>query len=140
MRSLRSSRAGWWAVLALLSPACAAVPRSTETVPSPISVSSRSHNRSDVDVYLLCGDHDARWLGIVSKKGSATFELSAETARCVSGLNFFVVAQDRNRGYWVGPVWPRAGGQIDLVIEKYAPLSFASVRGRSAPTWNGQLR
>jgi hypothetical protein len=77
---------------------------------------------------------------VVSQKGNAAFEFSAETARCVSGLNFFLVARDRGRGYWVGPVWPRAGGQIDLVIEKYAGLSYATVRGGSALTWNRHLR
>ena len=128
MWSLRPCRPGWWAAVALLLPACAIVPRSTESLPTLIPISGHSHNRSDVDVYLLCGDRDARWLGVVSKKGTAAFEIPAERARCVSGLNFFLVARDRNRGYWVGPVRPQAGGQIDLVIEKYAGLSTARVR------------
>jgi hypothetical protein len=128
MRSLRPCRPGWWAAIALLLPACAVVPRSTEALPRLIPISSHSYNRSDVDVYLLCGDRDARWLGVVSKKGAAAFEIPAEAARCVSGLNFFLVSRDRGRGYWVGPVRPQAGGQIDLVIEKYAGLSTASVR------------
>jgi hypothetical protein len=94
-----------------------------------IPIYGHSHNRSDVDVYLLCGDRDARWLGVISKKGAGAFEIPAERARCVSGLNFFLVPRDRNRGYWVGPIQPSAGGQIDLVIEKYAGLSTARVRG-----------
>ena len=129
MRSLRPCRPGWWAAVALLLPACAIVPRSTEPLPTLIPISGHSYNRSDVDVYLLCGDRDARWLGVVSKKGAAAFEIPAGAARCVSGLNFFLVLRDRNRGYWVGPVRPQAGGQIDLVIEKYAGLSTARVRG-----------
>jgi len=129
MRSLRPCRPGWWAAVALLSSACAVVPRSTEALPTLIPISGHSYNRSDVDVYLMCGDRDARRLGIVSKKGAAAFEIPAEVARCVSGLNFFLVAWDRGRAYWAGPVRPRAGEQIDLVIEKYAGLSTARVRG-----------
>jgi hypothetical protein len=129
MRSLRPCRPGWWAGVALLSSACAVVPRSTETLPTLIPISGHSYNRSDVDVYLMCGHRDARRLGVVSKKGAAAFEIPAEAARCASGLNFFLVAWDRGRGYWAGPVRPRAGEQIDLVIEKYAGLSTARVRG-----------
>ncbi len=129
MRSLRPYRLGWWAAVTLLSPACAVVPSNTAALPRLISVSGRSHNRSDVDVHLLCGDRDARWLGVVSKKGGAAFEIPAEAARCVSGLNFFLVVRDRGRGYWAGPVRPQAGEQIDLVIERYAGLSTARVRG-----------
>jgi hypothetical protein len=129
MRSLRLNRSGWWAAVTLLVPACAAVPSNTGALPAPISVSGRSHNRSDMGVYLLCGDRDARWLGVVSKKGAAASEIPAEAARCVSGLNFFLVPWDRGRGYWAGPVRPRAGDQIYLVIEKYAGLSTARVRG-----------
>jgi hypothetical protein len=128
MQSLRQYRPGWWAAVALLLPACAILPRSTEALPALIPISSHSYNRSDVDVYLLCGDRDARWLGVVSKKGAAAFEIPAGVARCVSGLNFFLVSRDRGRGYWVGPIRPQAGGQIDLVIEKYAGLSTARVR------------
>jgi hypothetical protein len=129
MRSLRLNRSGWWAALTLLLPACAAVPSNTGALPAPISVSGRSHNRSDMGVYLLCGDRDARWLGVVAKKGAAAFDIPAEAARCGSGLNFFLVAQDRGRGYWAGPVRPRAGDYIDLVIEKYGGLSTARVLG-----------
>jgi hypothetical protein len=128
MRSLRPCRPGWWAAVALLLPACALVPRGTGALPTTIPISGHSYNRSDVDVYLLCGDRDARWLGVVSKKGAAAFEIPAEGARCASGLNFFLVSRDRGRGYWVGPVRPQAGGQIELVIEKYAGLSTARAR------------
>jgi hypothetical protein len=129
MWSLRLCRTGWWAAAALLSTACAAVPRSTEALPTLIPISGHSYNRSDVDVYLMCGDRDARRLGSVSKKGAAAFEIPAEAAHCVSGLNFLLVAWDRGRSYWAGPVRPRAGDQIDLVIEKYAGLSTARVHG-----------
>lgn len=127
-RSLHSYP-GWWAAVILLLPACAFAPSTTEALPRLISVSGSSHNRSDVDVYLLCGNHDARWLGVVSRKGAAAFDIPAEATPCVSGLNFFLVVRDRGRGYWAGPVRPRAGEQIDLVIEKYAGLSTARVRG-----------
>jgi hypothetical protein len=129
MRSLRPCRPVWRAAVALLVAGCAVVPRSTEALPTLIPISGHSNNRSDVDVYLMCGDRDARRLGVVPKKGGAAFEIPAEAARCASGLNFFLVAWDRGRGYWAGPVRPRAGEQIDLVIEKYAGLSTARVRG-----------
>jgi hypothetical protein len=135
MRSLRSCRAGWLGAVALLSSACAATPGSTGSVPAQISVFGRSHNRSDVDVYLLCGNRDARWLGVISRKGATGFEIPGAASHCVSGLNFFLVVRDRGRGYWVGPVRPRAGGQIELVVEKYAGLSAARVLGESAPNW-----
>ncbi len=116
------------ALVALLSLACAVVPRSTQTVPEPIRVLSHSYNRSDVDVYLLCGDRDARWLGLVSEKGAAALEIPAGHARCMQGLNFFLVVRRSGRGYWVGPLRPQAGVYIDLVIEKYAGLSTAHLR------------
>jgi hypothetical protein len=129
MRSLRPCRPGWRAAVTLLLAACAVAPSNTGAPPSPISVSGHSYNRSDMEVYLLCGNRNARWLGVVSKKGAAAFEIPAEAARCGSGLNFFLAARDRGRGYWAGPVRPRAGEEIDLVIEKYAGLSTARVRG-----------
>jgi hypothetical protein len=33
-------------------------------------VAVRSHNASDVDVYLLCGDRDAEWLGVVPRQSA----------------------------------------------------------------------
>ncbi len=113
------------AVAALLSTGCALASTNPD---SPIQVFSRSHNRSDVDVYLLCGARDARWLGVVSQKGAEGFEIPAQEARCVHGLNFFLVVKDQGRGYWVGPVGPRAGANVTLVIEKYAGLSYTSLR------------
>ena len=110
--------------LALMLSGCAALqPRSD---PSTIPISVRSHNRSEVDVYLLCGDRDAEWLGIVRQKETQVFEITAERARCISGLNFFLVSRGRNRGYWVGPVRPAPGMLIRLTIEKYAGLSTAA--------------
>jgi hypothetical protein len=78
-----------------------------------------------VDVYLLCGDHDARWLGTVSEKGSDAFEIPAGQTSCVEGLNFFLVDHYVGRGYWVGPLRPQRSQVIQLVIEKYAGLSSA---------------
>lgn len=110
--------------LAVMLSGCAAFQPGTALSTIPISV--RSHNRSDMDVYLLCGDRDAEWLGIVGQEETHVFEIAAERARCVSGLNFFVVSRSRNRGYWVGPLHPAPGAEIALIIEKYAPLSTAA--------------
>jgi len=113
------------ALAATLSVGCA-IPQSGGAPPViPISVSS--HNRSSVDVYLLCGDRDAQWLGVVNGKGVGLFEIPASRAYCVRGLNFFLVHRGLNRGYWVGPVRPRSGSSIHLTIEKYAGLSMARV-------------
>lgn len=105
--------------------ACAIPPAAVESASIPISV--RSHNRSSVDVYLLCGDRDAQWLGVVDGKGGELFEIPLARTACASGLNFFLVHRERHRGYWVGPFRPRAGASIHLTIEKYAALSAARV-------------
>jgi hypothetical protein len=81
-----------------------------------------------VDVYLLCGDRDAQWLGVVHSKEAELFEIPTSRARCLQGLNFFLVPRDFNRGYWVGPFRPRTGSSVHLTIEKYAGLSMARVR------------
>jgi hypothetical protein len=94
---------------------------------SQVSVWVRSHNRSTVDVYLLCGDQDARWLGVLRPNEAAALDFPSTQARCVQGLNFFLVDRNYNRGYWVGPMHPQAGSRIDLVIEKYAGLSSANL-------------
>jgi hypothetical protein len=104
---------------------CAIPPGAVEPLSIPVSVTS--HNRSSVDVYLLCGNHDAQWLGAVHGKDGGLFEIPTSRARCVSGLNFFLVHQDLNRGYWVGPLRPGRGSSIHLTIEKYAGLSAARV-------------
>jgi hypothetical protein len=110
---------------ATLSLGCA-VPQSGGA-PLSIPIWVNSHNRSEVDVYLLCGDQDAEWLGVVSPKEEQLFEIPASRARCVRGLNFFLVGRAQNRGYWVGPIRPRSGLRVDLTIEKYAGLSNARV-------------
>jgi hypothetical protein len=114
------------AVAALLSTGCALASTNPD---SPIQVFSRSHNRSDVDVYLSCGARDARWLGVVSQNGAEGFEIPSREAQCVQGSNFFLVVRDQGRGYRVGPVRPRPGANVTLVIEKYAGLSYASLGG-----------
>lgn len=105
---------------------CAVGTRSLPSQPTPVWV--RSHNKSPVDVYLLCGSNNARWLGSVSEKGSEDFEIPARQLRCAVGLNFFLVVQNANRGYWVGPFSANQGDMVTLVIEKYAGLSSAQVR------------
>jgi len=110
------------ALLAALSLGCALQPGSTQ--PAPTGVWIRSHNRSAVDVYLLCGNQNARWLGTVSAKGSEAFDLRPEAqAPCLRGLNFFLLVRRSGWGYWTGPIRPRSGEHIQLVIEKYAGLS-----------------
>ena len=104
---------------------CAALP--LREAPPTIPVTVRSHNRSDVDVYLLCGDRDAEWLGVVREHGADQFEIPRSRSTCVLGLNFFLVSRTQNRGYWVGPLHPEAGTNIALIIEKYAGLSSARV-------------
>jgi hypothetical protein len=59
----------------------------------------------------------------VGQKETPVFEIAAERARCISGLNFFLLSRSQNRGYWIGPVHPAAAGGIALNIEKYAGLS-----------------
>ena len=52
---------------------------SGEGGPETIPISVRSHNRSSVDVYLLCGDRDAQWLGVVHGKDGGSFEIPAKS-------------------------------------------------------------
>jgi hypothetical protein len=96
---------------------------------SQVSVWARSHNRSDVHVYLLCGNRNARLLGIVHSQETAALDFPSTQTRCARGLNFFLVDRARNRGYWVGPMHPVPGDKINLVIEKYAGLSNVDLSG-----------
>ena len=116
-------------VLAVIgSLACAATP--TAGGPSP-QVWVRSHNASEVDVYLLCGNRDAKWLGLVPAKGDTGYEIAAEATYCPWGLNFFLVVRNQRRGYWAGPVRLRGvAAAIELVIGKYAGLSTARLLGQ----------
>jgi len=107
--------------LALL--ACAIVPKVNPSLDTQVWV--RSHNGSDVDVYFLCGDGGAKWLGWVALDGTATFSIAPAERRCARGLNFFLVVRSQGRGYWVGPVRPQGDTYVELVIEKYAGLSTA---------------
>jgi hypothetical protein len=100
---------------------CAAPEQTVSSIP----VTVRSHNQSEVDVYLLCGDRDAEWLGVVAEQEVQFFEVSAKRTRCAVGLNFFLVARKQHHGYWVGPLRPVRGESITLIIEKYAGLSTA---------------
>jgi hypothetical protein len=87
-----------------------------------------SHHWSDVDVYLLCGDHDPLSLGVIPAGGFQVFEIPASRRRCVSGLNFFLVVRSLNKGYWVGPLYPSGDSYVRLVVEKYAGLSTVSLQ------------
>ena len=123
-RVVRGLLLGTLLLAATMESGCA-LPMTTQT--SQVSVWARSHNRRTMDVYLLCGDRDARWLGVVGPKEAAALDFPYAQTRCAQGLNFFLVARDFNHGYWVGPMYPRAGSRIDLVIEKYAGLSSANL-------------
>ena len=101
-----------------------AIPRGSGA-PLTIPISVSSHNKGDVEVYLLCGDRDAQRLGVVRGKEGELFEIPASRAQCVHGLKFFLVSRSLNRGYWVGPLRPRTGSSVYLTIEKYAGLSTA---------------
>lgn len=100
-----------------------ALPMTGDT--SQVSVWVRSHNRNAVDVYLLCGERDAQWLGVLQPLEGGALAFPSTRTRCVQGLNFFLVDRDHNHGYWVGPMHLQRGSRIDLVIEKYAGLSSA---------------
>jgi hypothetical protein len=102
---------------------CAFAQNDPRRLPTPIW--ARSHNISGVDVYLLCGDHDAQWLGTVEAKQREAFEIPPGYRVCVQGLNFFLVVQRTGLGYWLGPLHPQASSPVELVIEKYAGLSAA---------------
>lgn len=114
---------------ALLHLACAGVsPGPSGAEPAPVQVFCRSHNRSVVDVYLQCGERQTRWLGTVSAKGAAGFEIPPHHARCLLGLRFVLVVRSSRWIYPVGPIRPQAGDQVTLLIEKYAGLSAARVQ------------
>jgi hypothetical protein len=109
------------ALAAFLTLGCALAPGGVQ--PEPTSVWVRSHNTRPVDVYVLCGSRDARWLGTVGERGDDAFEIPPGQSNCVEGLNFFLVVQNFGRGYWVGPFRPQRSQAVQLVIEKYAGLS-----------------
>lgn len=123
--ALKVKRYLWLIPLIGLLASCGTEWQGARVAPSPARVFSHSLNRSDVEVYLLCGDREASLLGVVSRLGAASFEIPSERRRCVRGLNFFLVVLDQGYGYWVGPFQWRAGAQLDLVIERYAGLSVA---------------
>ena len=110
--------------LILASHACAIGSTAAEPYPK---VWARSHNASEVDIYMLCGDQNAKWVGVVPAMGATAFELVREDTSCPWGLNFFLMVREQGRGYWAGPVRPRTRTAIELVIEKYAGLSSARV-------------
>jgi hypothetical protein len=112
----------WPFLAALVSLGCAI--GSSSTGPSP-RVWARSHNASEVDIYMLCGHQQAKWVGVVPAKGSGAFDIAHEDTYCPWGLNFFLVVRNQGRGYWAGPVRPGTSGVIQVVIEKYAGLSLA---------------
>ena len=67
----------------LLLSACAPLLAPAPTRETPVI--ARSHNASDVDVYLLCGNHNSRRLGLVAPNGTEAYAISAAERRCVGG-------------------------------------------------------
>ncbi|MGH7580771.1 MAG: hypothetical protein ACREM9_11405 [Gemmatimonadales bacterium] len=118
-----------WAATALLSGACAVVPRSPEALATPIRISGHSYNLREVDVYMTCGIHEGRWLGSIPKRGTAAFEIPPEEARCTSGRKFFLAMSNRAGTYWARPVRLQGGDRVDLVIERFLGRSSARVHG-----------
>jgi hypothetical protein len=106
--------------------ACAMLRGGGPAVDTEVAV--RSHNASDVDVYLLCGDRDAVWLGAVPRQSGAFYAIPPARRICALGLNFFLVVRSQGRGYWAGPVRPQHADGLVLVIERYAGLSSVAVR------------
>jgi len=113
------------AMATILVLGCHAAHQSDKPVPTPVL--ARSYNQSPVDIYLLCGDHEAEWLGTLPEKASNDFEIRPERRRCATGLNFFLYVRNFGRGYWVGPVKPDMYESVYLVVEKYAGLSSAEI-------------
>lgn len=105
----------------------ALAPRFGEQSGTPVGVVS--HHRSNVDIYLLCGDHDALALGVVPAGGFQSFEIPAPRRRCAEGLNFFLLVRNVQKGYWVGPLYLSVDSYVRLVVEKYAGLSTVSLQG-----------
>ena len=68
-------------------------------------------------------------LGVAPPDQSVAFDIPPREAECARGLRFFLVVFEQKRGYWAGPVRPRWGSAIQLVIEKYAGLSTAELLG-----------
>jgi hypothetical protein len=61
---------------------CAIVRKSDPSLDT--QVWARSHNGSEVDVYLLCGDQDAKLLDSVPERGTATFSIAPSDRTCAS--------------------------------------------------------
>ena len=114
-------------LLCTLVSGCAATPSrsSSRALSTPVHV--RSNNLSTVDVYLLCGDQNAVWIGSIEPRDAAELAIPAARTLCIRGLNFFLVDRLHNHGYWVGPFRPASGTRVDLLIEKYAGLSTAQL-------------
>jgi len=108
-------------LMPLLLAACAPLFAHAPARENPVV--ARSHNAGPVEVYLLCGDHDPRRLGLVAPHGTEGYAISPAERDCVEGVNFFLFSHQLRRGYWVGPFYPGPGSLVTLVIEKYPGLS-----------------
>ena len=71
------NRQKWPVLVAGASLACAIGPGAAQ--PDPM-VWVRSHNASEVDVFLMCGYLEAKWVGVVPAKNSLTISLWTRTA------------------------------------------------------------
>ncbi len=117
-------------LLALLACGCAGTlhPAGADVAAAKTTVSVRSYHAEAMDVYAVCGEHDAVLLGTVAAEGEADFAPARSDMVCATGLRFAMVRQgEKTGGYVTEPVavMPR---HIDLLIEKYPALSYWRVR------------
>ncbi len=92
--------------------------------PARTTVSVRSYHAEAMDVYAICGEHDAVRLGTVAAEGEAEFAPARADMVCATGLRFAMVpAGQKQGGYLTEPV-AVIPHTIDLFIEKYPALSY----------------
>ncbi len=121
-----------WGLLALLVCGCAAGMRSgaspAESHPARTSVAVRSYHDEAMDVYAICGAHDAVLLGRVDAQGEAEFTPARSEMVCATGLRFAMVPAGQKTGGYVTEALGVMPRHIDLLIEKYPALSYWRVR------------
>ncbi|HET9983533.1 MAG TPA: hypothetical protein VFQ38_08095 [Longimicrobiales bacterium] len=111
-------------MIALLCVGCAATTRAAGgSADVETTVSVRSLHDHAMELYTLCGEHDAVRLGSVPALGEAEFSVPAAAMLCAPGLRFAMVPVGRTGGYITDPVSTTVPRHIDLRIEKYPALS-----------------
>lgn len=116
-------------MVALLCLGCAASTRAADFGgPLETTVSVRSLHEEAMELYTLCGEHDAVDLGSVPALGEVEFSVPAAALSCAPGLRFVMVPVGRTGGYVTAPVSTTPPRHIDLRIEKYPGLSAWQAR------------